>query len=405
MGLVLVICAAGSSSRMGGTIKKEYLPLKSGTVLSCAALSFLKTAVFDAVAVTIPQGHETQARQALYADPQVRSLLPESTLLLVTGGSTRQKSVYNAIQKLCDHVEAQGIDPEDTIVLIHDGARPYVSCKVIGDTIDAAGKYGASVPGLTPVDTQKEMDGEGYIKTHLVRSRLAAVQTPQAFNMKKLLACHQRADAEHPDCTDDTEVWDLYPQITGGQRVKVVEGSVENIKITYPGDITTEASGTGRKTMTRIGIGTDMHRLTEGRKLWLGGIEIPSEKGELGHSDGDALLHAISDALLGASGLGDIGSYFPPEEPQWKDADSKVLLKKIWDDVRNAGWQLNNLDCVVEMEKPKFLPWRQKVIQSIASVLDVNEDQVFVKAKTNEKLDSVGQWNAVKTICICMLVR
>ena len=143
----------------------------------------------------------------------------------------------------------------------------------------------------------------------------------------------------------------------------------------------------------------------EGRRFLLGGVEIPSEKGELGHSDADVLLHAISDALLGASGLGDIGSYFPPEDAKWKDADSAILLRKVWEDVQEEGWSLVNLDCVLEFERPKFLPWRQKVIDSVATILGVSNKQVFVKAKTNEGLDAVGTSLAIKAYCVCLLSR
>lgn len=155
--------------------------------------------------------------------------------------------------------------------------------------------------------------------------------------------------------------------------------------------------------MIKVGLGYDLHRLVENRKLVLGGVEIPFEKGEDGHSDGDVLLHAITDALLGASGLGDIGSYFPPEEPKWKDADSKELLRKVLKDVYAAGWKLENIDCVIKLEKPKFITYRQQVINSIAEVLEVNPDQVFVKAKTGEKLPPVGTSEAVEAECVCLI--
>ena len=155
--------------------------------------------------------------------------------------------------------------------------------------------------------------------------------------------------------------------------------------------------------MIRIGSGYDIHRLLEGRKLLLGGIEIPFSKGEEAHSDGDVLLHAIIDALLGASALGDIGSFFPPEDEQWKDASSVSLLKIVWNKILEDGWHLENLDCIVKLEKPKFLPYRAKVIKSIAECLGVNENQVFVKAKTAEKLDSVGASLAVEAWCSCLL--
>ena len=155
--------------------------------------------------------------------------------------------------------------------------------------------------------------------------------------------------------------------------------------------------------MIRVGLGYDKHVLTEGRKLILGGVIIPFEKGEAGHSDGDVLLHAITDALLGAAGLGDIGSYFPPSDPQWKDADSALLLKKCWQDVKNAGWNLGNLDCVIALEKPKFLPFRDQVRESIANILEVSKNQIFVKAKTGEKLGDIGQGRAVEVWSVCLL--
>lgn len=155
--------------------------------------------------------------------------------------------------------------------------------------------------------------------------------------------------------------------------------------------------------MIRVGLGYDLHRLIEGRKLILGGVEFPFEKGEDGHSDGDVLLHAITDAVLGASGLGDIGSYFPPEEAKWKDANSADLLRAVLKDVYAAGWKIENLDCVIKLEKPKFLSRRQEVIDSIASILNVNPDQVFVKAKTGEKLPPVGTSEAVEAEAVVLL--
>ena len=155
--------------------------------------------------------------------------------------------------------------------------------------------------------------------------------------------------------------------------------------------------------MIRVGLGYDLHRLIEGRKLLLGGIELPFERGEDGHSDGDVLFHAITDAVLGASGLGDIGSFFPPEEAKWKDADSAELLRTVMKKVYADGWKIENLDCVVKLEKPKFIPYRQTVIENIAKVLEVESDQVFVKAKTGEKLPPVGTSEAVEAFVTCLL--
>ena len=155
--------------------------------------------------------------------------------------------------------------------------------------------------------------------------------------------------------------------------------------------------------MIRVGLGYDLHRLVEGRRLILGGVTFNFEKGEDGHSDGDVLLHAITDALLGAAGLGDIGSYFPPEDAKWKDADSAELLRAVWKDVKAAGWNLVNLDCVIKLEKPKFLPHRGEVIESISAILGVDKSQIFVKAKTGEKLPPVGTSEAVEAHVVCLL--
>ena len=155
--------------------------------------------------------------------------------------------------------------------------------------------------------------------------------------------------------------------------------------------------------MIRVGLGYDLHRLVSGRRLILGGVEFEFEKGEDGHSDGDVLLHAITDALLGASGLGDIGSYFPPEDMKWKDADSAELLRTVMKDIKAAGWTIENLDCVIKLEKPKFLPKRQMVIDSIAAILGIKSEQVFVKAKTGEKLPPVGTSEAVEAYVVCLL--
>ena len=155
--------------------------------------------------------------------------------------------------------------------------------------------------------------------------------------------------------------------------------------------------------MIRVGLGYDIHRLIEGRRLLLGGIELPFEKGEDGHSDGDVLFHAITDAVLGAAGLGDIGSFFPPEDMQWKDADSAKLLEAVMEKVRAAGWSIENLDCVIKLEKPKFIPYRQQVIESVARTLQIKPEQVFVKAKTGEKLPPVGTSEAVEATAVCLL--
>lgn len=410
----LILAAAGSSSRLGLGKKKEYLDFEKGTVLSTAAKKFLTNCKISTLVITIPHDGFKEAEKAFFKDPDIKGLIIDTDVIFTEGGETRQDSVLKGLEAVKTSLQKQNLDTQKACVLIHDAARPFVTRQIIIDTVEATQKHGAAVPVVVPVDTQKELNSDGTICRHLVRKNLGAVQTPQGFYLEALIKCHYLAKEQNAECTDDTEIWDKYPEITGNSKVYTVKGDNENKKITYIQDLdlidynaattTVNVSAPGDQ-MIRIGLGTDLHKLIEGRKLWLGGIEIPSEKGELAHSDGDVLLHAICDALLGASGMGDIGSYFPPEDPQWKDADSKILIKKIWNDVRSHGWKLNNMDCVIEIERPKFLPWRQKVIDSIASILEVNSNLIFVKAKTNEKLDSVGNGEAVKAYCSVLLTK
>lgn len=387
--IALIVAAAGSSSRMGLGCKKEYLPLGEGTVLSTSIKTFLNTIKITKLVITIPHDGKDDAENALKKDSALTPLLKETELEFIEGGKTRQESVFNALSAL------KYCNPD--IVLIHDGARPFVTQKIISDTLDAAIKFGSAVPGLTPVDTQKLLDEDGFIKEHLTRSLMSAVQTPQGFEFAKLFDAHLKAREDNKEYTDDTEIWGKYIG-----KVKNVSGDSCNKKITFAEDYK-KTENTMNEINIRTGLGYDLHRLVEGRKLVLGGIEIPFEKGEDGHSDGDVLLHAVTDALLGASGLGDIGSYFPPEEPKWKDADSRELLQTVWKDIKNAGWKLINLDCVIKLERPKFLSHRQEVINSIAKILETESNRIFVKAKTGEKLDSTGEGKAVETWATCLL--
>lgn len=221
--IAIIITAAGSSTRIGGSIKKEYLPYKKGTVLSGCADTFLNACtgryeITDFI-VTCPKGGIEECRKALgelYLKSPVKIKITE-------GAETRQKSVYKG---MC------AVEGKPQIVLIHDGARPFVSERVIIDAVEAAIEYGASVPGITPTDTQKEIDEEGFIVRHLVRSSLSAVQTPQCFDFAKLMEAHKRALSDKREYTDDTEIWGAYCG-----RVRVIPGDVNNIKITYPADL------------------------------------------------------------------------------------------------------------------------------------------------------------------------
>ena len=418
----LAIVAAGSSQRMGSLGKKEYLPLNGGSVLSETALVFLKTKVFSTIALVYPKGGLADAKNAFYKNPKTQELSQGVNIIFVQGGNSRQESVFNALKAIDRAAKKTGATPPRA-VLIHDGARPFLSQALVKKTLASALKYGAAVPALEPVETQKEIGSGSKIARHLKRSTLAAVQTPQGFLFPQILEFHRKAQKTAAAFTDDTEIWDKFSD----KKTRVIKGEPANIKITYPKDLgatiidapkkervkalsgarldrsyQNAAAPKAEKTI-RIGLGTDLHRLVKGRKLILGGIRFPFEKGEDGHSDGDALLHAVTDALLGAAALGDIGSYFPPSDPKWKDADSKKLLAAVWKDVKKEGWRLENLDCVIHLQEPKFLPRRQEVRESIAKVLGVDPERVFVKAKTGERVGPVGEGLAVETQAICLL--
>ena len=228
--IAIIITAAGSSTRIGGGIKKEYLPYNKGTVLSSCAETFLNACNSDFeitdFIVTCPKGGREDCFAALAMTEEKNFAMTEGqsfAMTIVEGADTRQKSVYNGLL---------AVHGNPDIVLIHDGARPFVSEELIRTTITATQEFGAAVPGLTPTDTQKEIDENGFIVRHLIRSSLSAVQTPQCFEFSKLLAAHKRAALDEREYTDDTEIWGAYCG-----RVKVVPGEVSNIKITYPSDL------------------------------------------------------------------------------------------------------------------------------------------------------------------------
>ena len=241
---VLILVAAGSSTRIGldkngDKIKKEYLPLKDGTVLSTAAKAFISALNLKAIAVTYPfssnpeelKSNEEKCKGALFADKTVEKA--NCKFLFVPGGETRQKSVYEALQKIKDEIA-----DENLVVFIHDGARPFVTEETISLVNRAAQEFGAAAPGLRPVDTQKEIDDNGFIKRHLERSHLISIQTPQAFKFQQILEAHKNADSGSKEYTDDTELWDEFiSRQKGENRVKIVIGDPENKKITYQNDL------------------------------------------------------------------------------------------------------------------------------------------------------------------------
>ena len=443
----IIITAAGASTRFGGNRKKEFLCYNGGTVLSGSIKTFLS--LYDTLlnenfqiknlVVTSPVGKTEEMKNIIFQDKKAEQLLSKVNFNIVEGGSSRQESVYNALKFLRSRINSDNHEVnansrevsnliEKELVLIHDGARPFVTEEEIKRVIEAALESGAAIPGIEPTDTFKVVDDNDYIISHPVRKNLRAVQTPQGFYYEKLFSAYQKIIERDgiqklSEFTDDAQIWGEF-----FDSIKIVKGEKSNIKITYPSDlglITTsenrevkalceaspdltylkkhEGTECGENSMIRIGLGYDLHKLVEGRKLIIGGVHFEFEKGEEAHSDGDVLLHAVTDAVLGASGLGDIGSYFPPEDEKWKDADSAFLLQTVMKDIRANGWEIENIDCVVKLEKPKFLPKRNEVISSIAKILNIEPEKVFVKAKTGEKIPPVGTSEAVEAEVVALL--
>lgn len=389
MNNAVLITAAGASERFGE--KKEFLPLNVEqhiSVLSACLYAFVSAQRFSYYVITVPAGQVEAAYELLSADIRLSHFFADcnNVLYIIEGGESRQQSV---LKGLCT-LEDKNIGT----ILVHDGARPWISHEVITAVLSATERYGAAVPAVPTIDTQKEADASGKIIRHLRRDHLVAVQTPQGFNFDKLLSAHRCACRDGKVYTDDSEIYAQY-----SDPVYICTGLRQNKKITYREDFFNE------QREMRIGLGYDLHTLAEGRPLLLGGVHIPFEKGETGHSDGDVLLHAIADSLLGAACLGDIGELFPPDDPSWQDADSRLLLQTVWQHVQEHGWHLENIDCVIAVQKPKILPFREAIRRSIAEILSLGINRVFVKAKTGEGIGVIGSGSAIAVWCTSLLHR
>jgi 2-C-methyl-D-erythritol 4-phosphate cytidylyltransferase/2-C-methyl-D-erythritol 2,4-cyclodiphosphate synthase len=407
--VAVLVTAAGSSARFGSR-KKELALVEGRSILDRAVAPFLDLPGLEALVITAPPRREGELRQALCGRSldALRERLADR-FAIVPGGETRRDSVRLGLEALARalsspaYAAARGLPGlDEVIVLVHDGARPWASPELIGAVLSSAIEHGGAVPIAPIVDTPKEIGADGTITRHLPRSSLGGAQTPQGFRLGALLEAHRKAASEGFDCTDDAELWDRYVG-----PVASVPGDQGNRKVTYPRDLPSEdvrsAPPVPGRIPFRVGHGWDLHRLVPGRALMLGGIEVPSEFGEDAHSDGDVLLHAIIDALLGAAALGDIGSHFPPSDERWKDADSRDLARRAAALVREAGWELGNLDCTVVLERPRLGPYRDTIRAGIAACLGVSPGAISIKAKTKEGVDAVGEGKAVEAYAVVAL--
>lgn len=387
----LILTAAGSSSRFGDT-KKELQLLGGASVLQRSLEAFLGGERLAGVIITYPEGRLGELRSAL--EPLLAdggSALPRA-ISFVQGGRSRQDSVEKGLKAIM----SAAADPANAVVLVHDAARPWVSADTIGAVLASARKRGACVPLADLPDTPKEIGSGGFISAHPWRDSLKAAQTPQGFALATLAEAYAAAAADGWVGTDDSSLWDRYVG-----KVAYIPGDRNNRKITYREDLPMTER---RSKVSRIGEGWDIHPLVPSRKLLIGGIHLAHDKGEAGHSDGDVLWHAITDALLGAASLGDIGSHFPPSDARWKDADSGGLAKLASDLVAAEGWAVGNIDCTVILETPRLGPYREAIRANIARVLDIPGANVSVKAKTNEGFGEIGAGNAIEARAIVLLV-
>ncbi len=371
-----ILLGAGCSSRMNG-VNKQLLRLNGIPVLIRSALNFERCAEISEIIIAARE-------QELDKISELCREYGISKLKAVTaGGKTRAESAALAMREAgeCD------------FIAVHDGARPFADPPLISRVIARAAETGAAIPAVPVRDTVK-IARNGEVSETPDRSTLFAAQTPQVFRRElyqKMCAQNNRS------ATDDASLAERL-----GVRVLLAEGSDQNIKITSPCDIPIgEAIAGGGKTLLRIGHGYDVHRLVPGRKLILGGVEIPYEKGLLGHSDADVLLHAVMDALLGALALGDIGGHFPDTDPQYRGIDSRKLLEQTISLVHGQGYALSNLDATITAEKPKLAPYIPQMREEIARICGVPVGCVSVKATTEEGLGLKGE--GIGTACVCIL--
>jgi len=404
MFVTAVIAAGGRGSRFGGATHKQLIEIAGEPILARSVRAFATHPAVNEVIVALPDDIAANPPEYLRA-PRVR---------VVTGGARRQDSVasgFAAVSTACD------------VVVIHDAARPFASPDLIQRAIEAAAESGAAVAAIASRDTvklvvrqahhEREEDpltlspskGERMIvRETLPRETIYLAQTPQAFRRDVL----RDALALTDDATDEAALAER-----AGHPVRIVEGDATNIKITTPDDMViaeailrsadrglrnTKPARTGR-----AGTGYDLHRLVDGRPLILGGVRIPSDRGAQGHSDADVVCHALTDAVLGALALGDIGRHFPDTDPQWKDANSVDLLARAVALVHEQGYEVGNVDVTVILEWPKIKDHIDVMRQTLAATLGIDPARVSIKGKTNEGVDAVGRGEAIAAHAVALL--
>lgn len=386
-----VILAAGSGTRLAeasGGVRKQYLEYKSAPLFWHSARTFSRVAALRGLVFVFPP-EDAQAMAK-----QVRQFFRSEDLGLkwgvCEGGARRQDSVFNGLKELPKECDG---------VLVHDSARPFVSGRIITGLIEELNNGARGViPAIAVTDTVKRVDGDTVAET-LERAELRAVQTPQAFETALLVEAHEQAEAQGWDVTDDASMVERLADVA------VIPGERKNVKITNPDDLA--RLGEQKTTVPCVGWGYDVHRFGgEGdRPLVLGGVPVPGKQTIVAHSDGDVLLHALADAILGTFGGGDIGTHFPDTDDAFDGANSAVLLKEVLAMAEKAGARLVHADLTVIAQVPRLAPHAGQIAKNVCRLLGLEPDQVNFKATTEEKLGFTGEKKGIKAVATVTALR
>jgi len=390
MRIAAVIAAGGTGTRIGASEPKQFLDLAGKPILLRTVEGILRLPEVEQVIIALPLEHLERARELL------AGCAWRVPITCVAGGLRRQDSVARGVS---------AVDPAIDLILVHDAVRPLCDEETMKRVAGAARAQGCAVPGLLPIDTIQRVSRRGKILSSPAREELRTIQTPQGFRAGILRDALHKAEKEGYLGTDESSVvrW-------AGHSVVVVPGSHDNIKITLPRDLETAAlllerrDRRGPRSM-RIGQGMDYHRLVPGRPLVLGGVEIPFESGLEGHSDADALVHAVCDAVLGAAGLGDIGRHYPDSDPANRNRPSLEFLREISAKAAGLGWSLSCVDATVLAERPRLSPFMDAMRVRIAEALGVTADRVNVKATSTEGMNAEGRGEGISAHAVVLLER
>ena len=384
-----LIAAGGRGLRLGADRPKQFLEIGGRSMLAASVQALAASDRINEIIVAVPEDHLAE----------VRSGWPRTTkpMTFVAGGPRRQDSVANAFASASHQAD---------LILIHDAARPFVTPAVIARAIDGARAHGAAVAAIAVRDTVKQAgeahgDGSRPIRVTIPRDSVFLAQTPQAFRRDVLARALE--EGRSVDATDEAMLVERL-----GLPVHIVEGDPANVKITTQRDLDAARGSALHQAapdgLMRIGNGYDLHRLIAGRPLILAGVTIPFEQGLDGHSDADIVCHAVTDAVLGAAALGDIGRLFPDADAQWKNADSIALLKGAMTRVHETGYRVSNVDVTVIAQRPKLLPYVDQMRANLAQALGIDPGAVSVKGKTNEGMDSMGHGASMACHAVALLI-